>query len=103
STTTTSSATSTTSTVTSTSSSTTSATTSTTSVIGGITVYAHRIPATYWDPCFATSSSNPQHPGITSCSGPGASMYVALLDSNGNLVQEGYADENGYTFTGLNP
>ena len=28
-------------------------------------------------------------------------MYFALLDSVGNLLQEGYADENGYKFTGL--
>jgi len=101
--TTTISSTTTTSTATSTTSTVTSTTTSTTSVVGGITVYAHRIPATYWDPCFATSCTNPQDPCNTSCTGPGASMYFALLDSNGNLVQDGYADENGYTFTGLNP
>jgi hypothetical protein len=56
-------------------------------------VYAHRIPASYWDPCFATTCS--------AGTGPGTSMYIALLDSNGNLLQAGFADENGYTFTGL--
>jgi hypothetical protein len=59
----------------------------------GITVYAHRIPAAYWDPCFATTCS--------AGSGPGATMYFELWDSLGNLVQSGYADEGGYTFSGL--
>ncbi|MCS4538591.1 MAG: fibronectin type III domain-containing protein [Thaumarchaeota archaeon] len=58
----------------------------------GITVYAHRIPAFYWDPCFATTCS--------AGSGPGTTMYFELYDSSGNLVQTGYADENGYTFSG---
>lgn len=61
----------------------------------GITVYAHRIPASYWDPCFATTCN--------AGTGPGASMYVMLYDSSGNVVQSGYTDENGYTFYGLNP
>ena len=60
----------------------------------GITVYAHRIPASYWDPCFAATCS--------AGTGPGAKMEFALLDSSGNVVQTGLADENGYTFTGLN-
>ncbi len=60
-----------------------------------ITVYAHRIPAPYWDPCFATTCS--------AGTGPGASMYVELYDSSMTPVQSGYADENGYTFSGLNP
>ena len=60
----------------------------------GITVYAHRIPAAYWDPCFATTCS--------AGSGPGATMYFELWDSAGNVIQSGYADENGYTFSGLN-
>ncbi|HJT10848.1 MAG TPA: hypothetical protein VJ771_08710, partial [Candidatus Nitrosotalea sp.] len=60
----------------------------------GITVYAHRIPASYWDPCFATTCS--------AGTGPGAKMEFALLDSSGNVLQTGLADENGYTFTGLN-
>ena len=59
----------------------------------GITVYAHRIPAGYWAPCFATSCS--------AGTGPGAKMTVALLDSSGNVLQSGLTDENGYTFTGL--
>jgi hypothetical protein len=99
STSTTTSSTITSSTISSSTSTTTSTTTtitsSTTTVVGGITVYVHRIPATYWDPCFATTCS--------AGTGPGAAMYVALLDSNGNLLQSGYADENGFTFSGLNP
>jgi len=66
----------------------------TTAQSAGITVYAHRIPASYWDPCFATECS--------AGTGPGASMYFELWDSSGNFVQSGYADENGYTFSGLN-
>lgn len=61
----------------------------------GITVYAHRIPASYWDPCFATTCS--------AGTGPGATMYFGLYDSSGKLIQSGFADENGYTFSGLNP
>lgn len=60
-----------------------------------ITVYAHRIPASYWDPCFATTCS--------AGTGPGATMYFGLFDSSGELIQSGFADENGYTFSGLNP
>ncbi|MGH2613245.1 MAG: fibronectin type III domain-containing protein [Rhabdochlamydiaceae bacterium] len=60
-----------------------------------ITVYAHRIPVSYWDSCFATACS--------AGTGPGATMYVELWDANGNVLQDGYTDENGYTFTGLNP
>ncbi len=60
----------------------------------GITVYAHRIPAPYWDPCFAYTCS--------AGTGPGAKMYFGLYDSSGKLVQSGYSDENGYTFAGLN-
>lgn len=71
------------------------ATATTYSMSPGITVYAHRIPASYWDPCFATTCS--------AGSGPGATMYFELWDANGNVLQSGYADENGYTFTGLNP
>jgi hypothetical protein len=61
----------------------------------GITVYAHRIPASYWDPCFATACS--------AGTGPGAAMYFELYDSSGTLIQTGYANEQGYTFSGLNP
>ena len=61
----------------------------------GITVYAHRISASYWAPCFATACS--------AGTGPGATMFFELLDSSGNVVQTGYANEQGYTFTGLTP
>jgi len=61
----------------------------------GITVSAHRIPASYWAPCFALVCS--------AGTGPGASMYFVLYDASGNIVQTGFADENGYTFTGLTP
>jgi len=61
----------------------------------GITVYAHRIPASYWDPCFATTCG--------AGTGPGVTMYFELDNSLGNLVQSGYTDENGYTFSGLDP
>ena len=61
---------------------------------GTITVYAHRIRASYWDPCFATSCK--------AGSGPGATMYFEVFNSAGNLVRTGYADEHGHTFTGLN-
>lgn len=60
----------------------------------GITVYAHRIPASYWDPCFATTCS--------AGTGPGVTMFVVLFDSNRNVVQTGYTNEDGYTFSGLN-
>jgi hypothetical protein len=61
----------------------------------GITVFAHRIPASYWAPCFATACS--------AGTGPGATMFFELIDSSGNVVQTAYADERGYTFTGLTP
>ena len=61
----------------------------------GITVSAHRIPASYWAPCFALVCS--------AGTGPGASMYFVLYNSSGNIVGTGFADENGYTFTGLTP
>ena len=63
--------------------------------VNGITVYAHRIPASYWAPCFATACS--------AGTGPGATMFFQLYDSSGNLLQSAYADEAGYTFTGLTP
>ena len=91
----TTSTTSTATTSTTTTSSTTSSSSMTTAAPGGITVYANRIPASYLDPCFATSCS--------AGTGPGATMYFELYDSFGNVVQTGYADEHGYTFTGLNP
>jgi hypothetical protein len=30
-------------------------------------------------------------------------MYFSLEDASGNVVASGFADENGYSFTGLNP
>jgi hypothetical protein len=61
----------------------------------GITVDAHRIPASYWDACFATWCS--------AGTGPGVSMYIELLNSSGVVIQTGFANEYGYRFTGLNP
>jgi hypothetical protein len=63
--------------------------------VNGITVYVHRIPASYWAPCFALVCS--------AGTGPGASMYVVLEDSSGNVIQAGFSDEAGITFTGLTP
>lgn len=62
---------------------------------GTITIYDHRVPQSDWAPCFATVCS--------AGTGPGASMWVTLYDSSGNVVGTGFADENGHTFTGLNP
>jgi hypothetical protein len=62
---------------------------------GSITVYAHRAPASYWAPCFATTCS--------AGTGPGATMWLVVYDSMGSVVATGFANENGYTFTGLNP
>ncbi|MHB8566867.1 MAG: hypothetical protein ACYC7D_06795 [Nitrososphaerales archaeon] len=59
----------------------------------GITVYASRISAYYWAPCFAITCS--------AGTGPGASMYFILYDSSMNVVQTAFTNENGYTFTGL--
>lgn len=61
----------------------------------GITVYASRIQSSYWDPCFASTCS--------AGTGPGTTMYFELYNSAGTLIQSGYANENGYTFTGLSP
>ena len=60
-----------------------------------ITISANRVPASYWAPCFALTCSLG--------TGPGASMYVVLYNSAGTVVATGFADENGYTFTGLTP
>ncbi|MBI5698676.1 MAG: fibronectin type III domain-containing protein [Thaumarchaeota archaeon] len=62
---------------------------------GGITVYAHRIPADYWDPCFAATCDQGTGPGVT--------MWVALYNSDGGFITGGFTDENGFTFTNLNP
>jgi hypothetical protein len=61
----------------------------------GITVYAARIPASYWAACFALN--------CTAGTGPGASMGVVLSDSSGNIIATAFTNENGYTFTGLTP
>ncbi len=53
---------------------------------GTITVYAYRIPSEYWGPTFT---------------GANAQMYFVLYNSTGNIVRTGFADENGYTITGL--
>jgi len=58
-----------------------------------VTIYAHRVPAGYWAPCFATVCA--------AGTGPGATMYFALRDSGGTLVATGFANEDGFTFTGL--
>lgn len=52
----------------------------------GITVYAYRIPSWQWGPTFASANAN---------------MYFVLYNSTGALIQTGFADENGYTFSGL--
>jgi hypothetical protein len=62
---------------------------------GGITVYGHRVQASYWAPCFAAACS--------AGTGPGASMYFVLTDTLGNVVQTGFANEAGHTFMGLTP
>jgi hypothetical protein len=61
----------------------------------GVTVYASRIPASYWANCFATVCS--------AGTGPGAAMYFVLEDSTGKVLQGAFSDEWGYTFTGLTP
>jgi hypothetical protein len=63
--------------------------------VDGITVYAHRIAASYWDPCFATACS--------AGTGPGASMYFELLNSAGTMIAGAFANEQGWTFSGLSP
>jgi hypothetical protein len=82
---------------------TTSATSTNSGGSGGITVYAHRIPASYWDSCFATNCTNPYAACNTACTGPGTTMYFALYDSSNNFIAGGFANENGFTFTGLTP
>ena len=98
--------TTTTSTTTSATASTTSTSVTTTSTSAGstgVTVYAHRIPASYWDPCFATTCTNPYASCDASCTGPGVTMYFEVYDSAGNFIEGGFANENGFTFTGLVP
>jgi hypothetical protein len=62
---------------------------------GTITIYDHRTPQSNWAPCFAQVCDLG--------TGPGASMYVVLYDSNGTVAGTGFSNENGLTFTGLNP
>lgn len=70
---------------------------------GTITIYNHRTPAYYWADCFAANCTNPLSSCDTACTGPGASMWVILYNSAGNVVATGFSNENGLTFTGLNP
>ncbi len=70
---------------------------------GTITLYDHRVPASTWAPCFASSCVNAQASCDESCTGPGAAMWVTLYDSTGTVVATGFSDENGLTFSGLNP
>jgi hypothetical protein len=70
---------------------------------GTITIYDHRIPAYYWADCFAENCTNPLSSCDTACTGPGAAMWVILYDAAGNVVATGFSNENGLTFTGLNP
>lgn len=67
---------------------------------GTITIYDHRIPASYWANCFASTCKNPLA-GPGTYTGPGASMWVALYDAYGNVVGTGFSNENGLTFSGL--
>jgi YVTN family beta-propeller protein len=53
-----------------------------------ITVHAMRIPSQYWAPTFVEA---------------GAQMYFYLENSTGAFLQSVFADERGYTFTGLQP
>jgi hypothetical protein len=62
---------------------------------GTITVYDHRTPQSNWAPCFALVCNLG--------TGPGAAMWVVLYNSAGTIVGTGFSNENGYTFSGLNP
>jgi hypothetical protein len=62
---------------------------------GTITIYDHRTPQSDWAPCFALVCNLG--------TGPGAAMYVTLYGANGTVVGTGFSNENGLTFTGLNP
>jgi hypothetical protein len=62
---------------------------------GTITVYDHRTPQSNWAPCFALVCNLG--------TGPGAAMFVTLYDSAGTIVGTGFSNENGLTFSGLNP
>ncbi|MGH9919630.1 MAG: hypothetical protein ACRD6W_12300 [Nitrososphaerales archaeon] len=71
--------------------------------VDGITVYVHRIAASYWEACFATTCVNPGASCDLSCTGPGAAMWVSLENAAGKVLQSGLANEAGITFTGLSP
>jgi hypothetical protein len=62
---------------------------------GTITIYDHRVPQSDWAQCFALVCNLG--------TGPGAAMWVTLYDSTGTVVATGFSDENGLTFSGLNP
>jgi hypothetical protein len=62
---------------------------------GSITIYDHRMPQSNWAACFALVCG--------AGTGPGASMWVVLYDSAGTIVGTGFSNENGLTFSGLNP
>jgi hypothetical protein len=70
---------------------------------GTITVYDHRIAAPYWAACFASSCTNQGAACHAFCTGPGAAMWVVLYNSSGGVVATGFSNENGLTFSGLNP
>src|SRR5487761_333486 len=74
-----------------------SSTTTSASDSGVITVYAHRVPSPHWAACFALVCNLG--------TGPGAAMFFDLYNSSYLLapIQTGFANENGYNFTGLNP
>lgn len=63
--------------------------------LGTITIYDHRAPQSDWASCFATVCN--------AGTGPGAAMWVTLYDSSGSVVATGFSNENGLTFSGLNP
>ncbi len=61
--------------------------------VSTITVYAHRVPASYWSPCFATVCA--------AGTGPRATMYFASTAREACLIRDGFSNEDGYTFPGL--
>jgi hypothetical protein len=62
---------------------------------GTITIYDHRVPQSDWAQCFAVVCN--------AGTGPGASMWVTLYNSDGTVAATGFSNEDGLTFTGLNP
>jgi hypothetical protein len=63
--------------------------------VGGINVFVHRVQASYWAACFALACG--------AGTGPGTSMFVELVDSSGNVIGSGFANEQGISFGGLTP